>query len=276
VPDEPKFTLTLDHKAPVSLLDLTQCFGGLADEHRRFVESRKGISAGEQVQIYVREVRTGSIIADLAALTPCALQFMEHSVTILDFSCYLKAAYDFLLGKVSKTLGLQKQNYENLTKILEPVVKDNDAKISISSSFKNHAPVNIQINYIEANAAQNSARRAIESMKTPSTGVHEKVVLYWYQARNDQKSQKGDRAIIESISPNPVKAIFVSEGTKGKMLLGSKNPFTRAFIVDVTVETVDGRPVLYRITDIHDSLPRPSAASSSGKTPGLRKTSKHK
>jgi hypothetical protein len=91
-------------------------------------------------------------------------------------------------------------------------------------------------------------------------------VLYWYQARNDQKSQRGDRAIIESISPTPVKAIFVSEGIKGKTLLGTSNPFKRAFIVDVSVETIGGRPALYRITEVHDSLPKPEDSGDSAKT----------
>jgi hypothetical protein len=147
--DEPKLTLTIEHKTPVALLDLTKCFEGISDEHRRFVEARKGISAGEGVQIYVREIRSGSIIADLAALTPLALQFMEHAVTILDFSFYLKEAFDVLLGKMRQKLNLQKANYENLTKILEPVAKDKEAKILINSRFKNR-DVNIQINYIEA------------------------------------------------------------------------------------------------------------------------------
>jgi hypothetical protein len=273
---EPKLTLKIEHTAPVSVLDLTQCLAGFSDEHKRFVEKQRGISAGEGVQLYLREVKTGSIIADLVALTPFALPFMEHSVTILDFSVYLKGAYDFLLGKIQHKPKLQKPNYENLIKILEPVAKDRQGKIIIDSCFRNHTPVNIQINYIEANAAQNSAHREIAELKTPATGVQEKVLLYWYQARNDQRSQTGDRAIIESISDAPVKTIFISEGTKGKMLLGSNNPFKRAFVVDVMVETIDGKPALYRITDVHDSIPKPQIAGTTTKTPKLLRTSKKK
>jgi hypothetical protein len=278
MPDQPTFSLRIDHKVPVSVLDLSKCFAGLADEHRRFVEARKGISAGHGVQLYVKEVKSGSILASLQALTPYALPFMEHAVTILDFACYLKNAFHLMLGKeLTKPdeLKLQKPNYENLTAVLEPVAKDKDGVISINSTFENHAPVTIQINYLEANAIQNAGRRAIEHLRAPSTGFHEKVLLYWYQARNDKKSQKGDRAIIESISPTPAKTIFVSEGVKGKMLLGANNPFKRAFIVDVAVETIDGKPALYKILDVHDSMPR-ELSTEGANTPKLLKKPKRK
>lgn len=272
MPEEPKLTLKIDHRSPVSVMDLSACFAGLADEHIRFVETREGISAGQGVQLYVRQVRSGSIEADLAALTPLALPFMEHAVTILDFACYLKNALHMVLGKKHEEVQLLKPNYENIIKILEPVAKDQNGAIHINSTFANHAPVNIQINYLEANAAQNAARRAIDNLKTPSTDGKEKVLLYWYQARNDKRSQKGDRAIIESIYPGPVKTIFISEGIKGKMLLGSNNPFKRAFVVDVAVETINGKPALYRITDVHDSTPLPEAP----KSPKLRRNPRKK
>jgi hypothetical protein len=88
------------------------------------------------------------------------------------------------------------------------------------------------------------------------TGIQEKVLLYWYQARNDPRSKSGDRAIIESISTSAVKVVFVNENIKAKILSSSENPFMLAFVVDVAVETIQGRPALYRILEMHDSFER--------------------
>jgi len=42
------------------------------------------------------------------------------------------------------------------------------------------------------------------------------------------------------------------------MLLDDANPFTKMFIVDVTVETVKGKPALYRILDVLEIMDMPS------------------
>ncbi len=81
------------------------------------------------------------------------------------------------------------------------------------------------------------------------------VVLHWYQARHDLSSKAGDRAIIESLSKKPVKVLFASDYLKAQMLFVEENPFEYAYLVDVMVETVNERPVLYKVIDLHDRLP---------------------
>jgi len=128
----------------------------------------------------------------------------------------------------------------------------------MSARFNVAAPIQITLNSLEANAAQNTAKREIELLHEPITGTKEKVLLYWYQARNDPRSQAGDRAIIESIYRGPVKAVFMNENVKAKMLLDTPNPFTHAYVVDVSVETVRDRPALYRILNVHEVIEKPS------------------
>lgn len=252
--DETILTVHYKNKAPVELTDLGQSFTGLAHEYKSFLELNRGGVPAEDLRLYIKEIRHGSIIVDAIAFAYFALPFMEHTVTVLDFSTYLKEAYDYLLGKIRKPkFPLDKPNYENLAKVLEPAAKERGSQIILHSQF-NAQTINITINSLEANAAQNTARREIENLRQPITGTHEKVLLYWYQARNDKLSNRGDRAIIESIQRTPVKTVFVSEGIKGKMLLCADNPFKKAFIVDVAVDTIAGKPALYRILDTRPSI----------------------
>ena len=101
-------------------------------------------------------------------------------------------------------------------------------------------------------------RREINLLDTPATGLHEKVLLYWYQARGDLKSRTGDRAIIESISSSSVKTICANEMIKSQMILNNENPFKEAFVVDVIVETIKGKPALYKVVALHDKLEQAS------------------
>ena len=148
---------------------------------------------------------------------------------------------------------LDRPNYQNLSNIVEAVAKDSKAQINIGTMNIN-APVQIKTNSMEANAVQNRAKREAEKLQEPITDTKEKVVLYWYQARNDSKARTGDKAVVESVYRGPVKALCVNESIKTKMVLGADNPFTHAYVVDVTVETVKGKPVLYRILDVHERL----------------------
>jgi hypothetical protein len=41
--------------------------------------------------------------------------------------------------------------------------------------------------------------------------------------------------------------------------LEDENPFRMAYIVDVAVETINGRPVVYNVLAVHEKLERPSS-----------------
>jgi hypothetical protein len=116
--------------------------------------------------------------------------------------------------------------------------------------------LNVTINSTEANAAQNGIRRAVEALKEPVTGLHQEVVMYWAQARNQPDSKAGDKARIESLYKGDVKVRFANDLLKTQMLYDPPYPFKKAFVVDVSVETVDGKPVLYRVLRLHDILDR--------------------
>jgi hypothetical protein len=78
--------------------------------------------------------------------------------------------------------------------------------------------------------------------------------------RDDPASAVGDRGIIESIHSFPVKVRFQGEEIKNRVLHAVENPFLYAYLVDVSVETIEGRPILYNVTAVHESIERPQSA----------------
>jgi hypothetical protein len=148
-------------------------------------------------------------------------------------------------------------NYENFAGFVEPIAKDNASQLNVNTVINGNPTLMFNLSSIDANAAQNAAKREIGMLREPSTGLHRNVVLYWYQAKKDITSQTGDRVIIESLYPQPVKVIFDNEIVKTHMLLGVENPFMSAYRVDVAVETIGGKPILYKIMNMHERIEIP-------------------
>jgi hypothetical protein len=111
---------------------------------------------------------------------------------------------------------------------------------------------------VESNAVQNMIRKQLSELKEPVTGEHMQVAMRLFQARDDATSKHGDRAIIESLSRGSVKLAFASDVMK-KLVLhpDAGNPFEHYYIVDVVVETVEDKPVLYKVTQVHEGVHQP-------------------
>ena len=258
-----KLEITIQNSRPVELFDLTYSFLGFADEYKRMISLQGDAFAAREVRLYVQEIRSGSIIADLVALAPFALPLMDNANTIIDFGKYLGDGFSNLLGKTEEKIRLSKASLENFSRIVAPIARDNGSQLNIQPVIEtiNIQNQTININCTEANAIQNIVRQEIERLSEPSTGLHENVVLYWYQTRNDARSQAGDRAVIESIHPGPVRTIFNREVIKAEILQEESNIFKYGYIGDVQVETVRGIPVLYKITAIHGRVDLPGSNS---------------
>lgn len=260
VPQDQVLTVSMDNSKPVLLSDFTNSFLSLADEYARFATSRGGDDITRDTRLYVREVRKGSIVWDLVVVSAAALPIVEYTVTLADFGMYVKTAWDWLLRRSGDDPRLDKKRLQNVVDIMEPVAKDSASQININVHVEGNLVLNFTSDSVQANAIQNAARRELSALVEPVTGIHDGVVLYFYQARNDPKSHAGDRAVIESISPVAVKTIFRTEEVKARALRTHENPFLHAYLVDVAVETVDGRPVVYRVLDVREPLPLPDSA----------------
>lgn len=248
---------------PVELLDFTGSLLAVGDQYKAFIRRRRGAWVEDDYKLYIKEVRSGSIIAELidfatqGQLLPAATPF------VIDFASQLGQWFDFFKGAkdvadVSDWLfGVSKKDLQQISQIVEPVAKDNSSQINIIAQQGSTIFVQSSLTSVEANAVQNRIRRHIDSNPLPATGVHLDQVLYWYQVRADAAAKPGDRAIIERFARYPVRVRFASDDVKRQMLDGQENPFRMLFVVDVDVTFVDDKPVLYRVLEVKDSFERP-------------------
>lgn len=260
-PDRPPtLEIRLRNKQPVSVADYATSLRAFEDEYRSFVAGEAGRGVSSDLSLFVSRLRSGSLISELVALAPLALPFVENANTILDFAAHLRRGYDYLLAKVKSDSAVSPRTLQNLIDIAEPVAKDGGSIMNVSTIVNGDVHIHLKMVSKDANAAQNVARRIIQPPATALTGVRERVLLYLYQARSDVRSKAGDRAIIESISSSPVRLEFVNGEVKQQIVGGDDNPFRMAYIVDVEIGTVNGRPLLYKVLAVHGSLERPEAA----------------
>jgi hypothetical protein len=61
-------TYTFNNTRPVELLDLTNSLLAIGEQYRSYVRRQNEALAEDNYRLYVREIRTGSIIVDLISL----------------------------------------------------------------------------------------------------------------------------------------------------------------------------------------------------------------
>lgn len=259
--DSGKIVVEIKNHYPVELLDLTQSLYSFAKEYEGYAHAEFEGADRSGTKLFVKEIRAGSIITELVPIAAGMLPLLSEANTVIGFAKHLKLAIDWLRNPNRETKPVISRNtLTNVSSIVDPVAKDSASQINIHTEIENYAPVYITVNSQEANALQNNVRTELDLLRAPIVGRHKKVLMYWWQTRNDT-SQAGDRAIIESISTKPVKVIFESEKIKLDILKLDDNLFKHAFIVDVDVETVENRAALYKVVRVHEEIEIPTSGS---------------
>lgn len=229
-----ELVLHIKNDKPVELVDFTMSMNAFANEYYA--------QTNHASQLYVKRLESGSIIATLLATAPQVLPFVNDLNTAIDFINHIKNCVDYLQNKTGHRPS--DETLQNMDKFLEPIAKDSQASININV-YGDHNHVNIDS--LQANAMQNQIKRELQS-NTPEYGIYTHQLLYFKQARADNK--QGFKGIIESISPKELKVCFTDEHTWKAVT--ENHPFNYAYIVDVDVQTIDGKPKLYKILALHD------------------------
>jgi hypothetical protein len=255
------FTYEFHNTRPIELLDLTGSLLALGEQYRNFVRRHGGAYADDDHRLYVREVRTGSIIAELVSFATQPQILAPVAPFLVQFTHELGEWFEFFKGvKDAKDIkemlfGATKKDLQQISQIVEPAAKDSGSTINFTVQAGGFLYLNT-LNSTEANAIQNGLRREMEAIPVPLTGIQHDQVLYWYQMRADHATKPGDKAVIERLTKRPVKVIFSSDQVKREMIDKPDNPFRKFYVVDVDVTEVGGKPVLYRILEVKTEFDR--------------------
>ena len=252
-----KLEITIQNKTPVVLTDLTLALLSVGQQFEKFIENETNEQYQAGSDLFIKDVRSGSIVVELIAQTLPVLPLLWAGGPLSEWTNYAKGVVEWLSGKIpTKPKDLTKQDLRQWSQILEPVAKDNGSQMNFSVSSGGTVVNQFFVSSEQANAAQNAIRREIEVLDEPSDHVQRKRVMVWYQTKFDDASLTGDRAVIESIARGPIKVIFENTAVKRAMLMGdprfSKPWHELAYIDDVSVQTVAGVPKLYTVLNYYE------------------------
>lgn len=140
----------------------------------------------------------------------------------------------------------QLQAYRNMFKPLSRQA----GNITIEGHENSKIILNMNFNSIEAEEIKRRTREEERNLDLSIIQEFRMVHLKLKTAVDDtNKERVGDKGVISEIALENVRLSFSDLAIKEKIL---QNPFHQIFLVSVQAEIIDGKPQLYRITELHE------------------------
>lgn len=253
-----RLVIKIDNKNPVELMDLTKSLVALASQFNTYVAKNGDSKENREAKLFVKEIKTGSIILDLIEVaTVGALPFLENVNTIVGFAEYVKSAVTWFLNGDGESPEFSSKDCSDFSQIVNPVANDRASQLNVSTTINGNVTNYLMLSSRDANALQNILKNEIKSLSAPEEvkDIYDKVVMSWDTAKSNIKKDVGNKGVIESIAKHPTKVIFETDDLKEKVLKGDENPLKTAYVVDVKVETVKGKIAVYKVVNLHESFP---------------------
>lgn len=276
-----RLQVNFDVDQPVELVQLTLALQAMARDYRRYAndhlrESGNKVS-DDDIRLYVTNVRSGSIIAELGS----AASVMGTFLPLINVSPLFTGYVEFFGASVQYFRGLAKRtdlkaSDITATKAAAQAVADVmavaaaqrggsfklGAKIGAKSADGSEFAAQITITSEEAAEAQRGALIAQKVLDYRGDADFPNVLLYFQRTSTTAPKSGGrtdDKAIINSISPNALPVHFASALDAARVADmkadPKQNPFKAAFRVDVNVETDRNQvPRFYRVLQIHEVI----------------------
>lgn len=275
----PRMRLHFNVHDPVELVEMTLAFQGLGFEYQsflksRFVESETKTNSAE-VKLYITRIESNCILAELAPALPLLgvlAPVLADVNTVHDFVVNTSNTIKWLIGLAKKKnvssedIPYSKRRIGHLRDVVRLVAKNHDSSLGLAaikyeeSSGQDRAVLEMHFSDKECRQAELGATKALIALDVREKADREKVLMYFHQTNiEDPKSggRTGDKAVISSISPEPLSVYIIPETDQQKVryVLDDKehNPLYTGFVVDVNIENDrNGRPKIYRVIRIHD------------------------
>jgi hypothetical protein len=266
----PHIVLNIETKRPIELSDFVSAFSSIASQYEKFVRSDYPELSGD-AKIYVREVRAGSIEADLI---PWAMQGLSAVVNVIEQIQIVEQfvrTYGAMLGKYlsgSKEPDATRSDLKDFLGSVVAIANDPNGRATLQAVAFEDGKKKIKAALAFDTSQAREAQRQIEDQKvlleSTTTADHQRVLMTFKQSNVKDTvmgKRTGERVAIEDISPRDLPLIYASElaeqRIKHEVREADENVYKKGFIVDVNVQLSGGRPAGYRVTNLHQVIDLP-------------------
>jgi hypothetical protein len=262
-------TLVINNSKPIELSAFVGAFTSLAVEYRKSVRSNDDLE--NDATIYVKEVRSGSIIADLIPMVAPALPIIaSHAEQIWQAVEFVDKWAD-RIKKLSQGVipdGFGKSDLKVFMDATTAIAQDPNASSRLEAATfedgKRQVKASFQFQTLEAQAAVKTIDAEYTRIESQSNHTAVRVLMTFTRSDiNDAPTDKrsGERVVIRELSDRELPLIYASELSeqriKHEVREADDNIFKKGFVVDVVVLKKGERPVAYKVTSVHDVIDLP-------------------
>ena len=264
---EAHIEIYIDVEEPIELDDFVTAFTSLSLSYRRYMRHAYPDSS-DDAHIFVKQVRQGSIIADLI---PAATSLIGHMDQVLIVEQFIRA-YGDRLGKYfypgGRAVEPTKTELDGFMDQVAAIAKSKNGKGTIRAvTFEDGERLikaAVEFNVATAVTAIKEIEDHKKELDATSSADHERVLMTFKRSdigSSDVGVRSGERVIIEDISEKDFALIYASnlaeQKIKDQMRNTAENIYHKGFVVDVNVATRRGRPVAYSVTHLHSIIDLP-------------------
>lgn len=257
----------LDVEKPIELVDFVSAFTALSGQYERYMRNHHP-DLRDEARIFIKEIRPGSILADLIPSFGSLIGVLDQTIIIRDFVYLFKdniSQYFTIGGRVQDA---SKGELKDLMGSIAAIANDPNGKGQVRAvSYKDgrrQVEATVEFNTSQAQQAIKEIESHKKELDKISAADYERVVMTFKRSdvgNADVGKRSGKRVIIEEISKKDLALIYeanlAEQRIKDQMRNTEENIYHKGFVVDVNVEMRGGKPVAYRITNLHQIIDLP-------------------
>lgn len=266
-----RLQLHLEVRRPVELIDLTLAFSSFARQYRKYLlrsmkQNRKDVS-DDDVKLYVTEIRSGSVVAEMAGATEmfgALFSVLDYAKLFVDYAKFWKETIDYFRGHGEPAAEYTKSDCDDVENLCRLVAENEDGRLNLSTIEYQRTEGDEPVRHLrmsfgqqECIEAQIGALREKQRLEAAGSADYPAVIMRWYQTnvgKAKSEGRTGDRAIIDDIMPGKDLPVYFASEIDHQKVGMLDEPYRRSFVVDVNVRKVRGEPKAYTIMRVRDIL----------------------
>jgi hypothetical protein len=268
---QPFIRICIEFQEPIELGNFVAAFTSLSGQYDKFIKTSRPDLAAD-ADLFVKEVRAGSIEVDLLPwIVPSvagALALMDQIMTVDSFVRIYGAKILAYIKPGGRAADVGKSDLKEIMGAVKAIAADPDASSRIEAVYyengKEQVKTAIRFNTQQARVAEREVQAHMIEIESKSSADHNRVLMTFSQSNiktTEPGKRTGERVVIAGISPQDLPLIYASDMAeqriKHEITEADDNVFKKGFVVDANVETRNGKPVAYRVTNVHQVIDLP-------------------
>jgi hypothetical protein len=267
--------LKLDTDQPIALSDFVAEFVGIGNQFDKFI-AREYPDLKAESEIYIKEVRSGCIEADLVAwivggggtLATAAwvIDKIDKAQVLAKFVDDVKERISPYFRKGGRNKEATKGDLSNFLKTTQAIASDPNGSANLEAAVFEDGERKVRAAFkftsAEARRAETEITEHRRELEKKTDENQERVLLQFVRPSVEAGKpgkKGGERAVIQSIHKRALPVLYASGMAEERMMHEKMqlagNVFRALFDVSVNVEIgATGRLVAYRITDVHNVI----------------------